>query len=158
MTEFKVGQPHLHFCFIPACSIDHEKLSKKKHHVKEMDSYFEKISANDVLTKRDFKTLHKDMQNYLIEQGVSGRVLFKSDSDGKSINLSVSQLKDITEKTGIIVTEILEENRNLKLQVQELQEKLKSYERSQALSSPWGSQAWGAQTQKGWNKEWEKEY
>lgn len=26
MTEFRLGQPHLHFCWIPACKIDHGKL------------------------------------------------------------------------------------------------------------------------------------
>ena len=51
------GQPHLHFCFIPAApDLKHEDFS-------------EKICANDVLNLNEFKHFHPDLQHYLTAEG-----------------------------------------------------------------------------------------
>lgn len=47
----EAGQPHLHFCFIPVA------IDKKKK--------IEKVSAKEVLTRRELQTIHKDMARYM---------------------------------------------------------------------------------------------
>ena len=47
----EAGQPHLHFCFIPVA------IDKKKG--------IEKVSAKEVLTRRELQTIHKDMARYM---------------------------------------------------------------------------------------------
>lgn len=47
----EAGQPHLHFCFIPVA------IDKKKG--------IEKVSAKEVLTRRELQTIHKDMAHYM---------------------------------------------------------------------------------------------
>ena len=130
--EFHVGQPHLHLTWIPATEIDHDVLSAKPHHCTGMDSFQDKISANDVITKRDLQTLHPDMQKYLDNHNVKGRVYVKPDGSGKNINLSVKQMKEITAKTGIVfdkpldqkMMEIISENEQIKLSDKQLQAKI----------------------------------
>lgn len=49
------GQPHLHFCFIPAAP--------------DLKHGGEKICANDVLSLNEFKHFHPDLQHYLHSEG-----------------------------------------------------------------------------------------
>ncbi len=106
--EKEIGREHLHFYFIPSCGIDKEKLMSKKNHVKAMENFSEKISCQDVITKRDLQTVHTDLQKYLDERHINGKVKVKPDGSGKSINLSVEQLKELTNKTGIVLDERLD--------------------------------------------------
>lgn len=130
--EFHVGQPHLHLTWIPATEIDHAALSAKPHHCTGMDSYQDKVSANDVLTKHDLQTLHPDMQKYLDNHNVKGRVYIKPDGSGKNFNLSVNQMKEITTKTGIIfdkpldqkMMDIISENEHIKISDKQLREQI----------------------------------
>ena len=101
---------HLHFNFIPAVKIDHEKLMAKKNHVKMMEFFDYKISAKELINKKDLSTLHQDLAAYLEANGVEGRVLMKSESEGRTINIPVAQLKEYTERTGRTVDrEVLKE-------------------------------------------------
>ncbi len=136
--EKEIGREHIHVSFIPACEIDHEKLMSKKNHVKDMEKYKEKISANDVLTKRDMRTVHKDFQKYLDNAGLKCKVVTKPEGSGKSINLSVEQLKEITEKTGITINkpitieefaEMVSHNREIEIVDRKLQEKVEKLEK-----------------------------
>lgn len=99
LDETKGLRGHLHFNWIPAVKIDHEKLMAKKNHVKMMEYYDYKISAKEVITKRDLATLHRDLQDYLSTNQVEGNVIVNPNS-GKTVNIPVAQLKEYTERTG----------------------------------------------------------
>ncbi len=139
--ESKLGSPHMHLDFMPICKIDHDKLMAKKNHCKAMENYQEKISANDVLTKRDLQTLHTDLQRYLDSNGIKGRVLVNPEGDGKTVNLSVAQLKEITKKTGIVIdkpmtieqfSKMLVEQQNIKIVDHKLEQKIQQLEKENA--------------------------
>lgn len=91
---------HLHFSWIPAVRINKDVLMSRKNHVKAMENYDYKISAKEVITKRDLKSLHQDMQKYLDEKGIEGRVVFKSEGSQRSINIPTQMLKEYTNRTG----------------------------------------------------------
>ena len=120
LTEFHLGQPHLHFCFIPACKIDHKKLMEKKNHVKAMENYKEKISANDVLTKQDLQSFHSDLQKYLTENGVSGNVS-SGITAAQGGNKTVKELKTHFEQVHTLVNNLSKENAFLKEKVSSLE-------------------------------------
>lgn len=54
------GQPHLHFCFIPA--------------VEDLKHGGEKICAHDLITRQELKRFHGDLQQYLDAQGLHAHV------------------------------------------------------------------------------------
>ena len=171
--NFKIGSDHLHFTFIPATKIDHAALAAKPHHCTGMDSFQDKISANDVITKRDLQTLHPDMQRYLEKNNVQGRVYIKPEGSGKNFNLSVKQMKEISAKTGIVfdkpldekLLDIISENEQIKLSEKQLQAKIAelkneveaSHEKIEELStektkSVSADHEWGANTET-WGKQ-----
>ena len=58
----------------------------------------------DQLTKRAvLRDMHPSLQKELEEKGIQGTVYSKKSSDGKTIGLSVKQLKEITDKYGITI-------------------------------------------------------
>ena len=59
-----LGRPHLHFNFIPVVK------DRNPKHVQE-----EKICANDLLTKLELQHFHTDLQKYLNEHGIAGKVI-----------------------------------------------------------------------------------
>lgn len=113
LTEFHLGQPHLHFCFIPVSKINHQELMKKKNHVKAMENYSEKISANDVLNKEDLLTFHPDLQKYLNEHGISGNVNSGITAE-QGGNKTVLELKAEFEQVRDFVENLEKENISLK--------------------------------------------
>lgn len=183
--EKEIGREHIHVSFIPACEIDHEKLIAKKNHVKAMEDYKEKISANDVITKRDIQTVHRDFQKYIDDAGLKCKVVTKLEGSGKSINLSVEQLKEITNKTGITIdkpitiddfVEMVTRNREieivdskLKAKVEELEkensalrEKVQSLEKQLEHQHTWQRSqeppsSWGHDRNNGWGASRETE-
>lgn len=76
-----------------------------KNYAKVSDYYDEKISANDVLNKIELKNFHYDLQKYLDEKGIEGKVV-----TGRTggVNFSVKELKEFTEKTGLRLDEVKE--------------------------------------------------
>lgn len=72
------GQPHLHFCFIPA-------VPDKKHGG-------EKICANDVITRRELRNFHSDLQRYLNEHNIDANVMTGITKE-QGGNKSVRELK-----------------------------------------------------------------
>ncbi len=54
------GQPHLHFCFIPTST-------DNKHGG-------EKICANDVLTRRELRNFHPELNRFLSEHGIDANI------------------------------------------------------------------------------------
>lgn len=63
--EFHIGRPHLHYLFTPTTEIDHDRENAKKWHDPRADIFDEKLCAADVLTKKDLKSFHHDLQDYL---------------------------------------------------------------------------------------------
>ena len=127
--ESTLGQPHLHFSFIPVVEIDKVRLMEKKNHIKEMEMYDYKVSAKEVCGKKDLATLHQDLQAYLDKRGVKGRVLKKSADSGKTINIPIEVLKDYSSRHGgkKIDADIL---RGLTLdRLEEMHVKAKEYEK-----------------------------
>jgi hypothetical protein len=88
-----VGQPHLHFCWIPTVKIDHEKLHKKKKYPKAMDNYTEKVSSNEVLTKKELQHFHTDFQNY-IDSCYLNCLVNNGSTKLQGRNYSVEELKE----------------------------------------------------------------
>lgn len=136
--ESKIGREHIHVSFIPSCKIDKVKLMSKKNHVKDMERYEEKISANDRLSNRDIKTLHSDFQKYIDGTGLKCKVVTKLEGSGKSINLSVEQLKELTKVTGITIDKpitmdefiaMVTQNRDITIYDSKLKERIESLER-----------------------------
>ena len=113
-----ISKNHLHLLFVPA-------VFDAKH--KDFDY---KLCADELTKKGRLKALHPDLQSYLIQKNITATVYSKSSGSEKKIALSVSQLKEITNATGITLKksltldqliEIIKENQILK-------EKIKSFE------------------------------
>lgn len=77
------GQPHLHFCFIPA-------VPDKKHGG-------EKICANDVLNRKELNDFHPALQKYLRENGIDAKVM-TGVTRAQGGNRTVRQMKREREK------------------------------------------------------------
>lgn len=73
----EAGQPHLHFCFIPVT------IDKKKG--------IEKVSAKEVLTRSELRSIHKDMSKVMTE--CYGRDIGILNGVTAGINRSVAELK-----------------------------------------------------------------
>lgn len=72
------SQPHLHLLFTPSIYD-----SKKK---------YEKLCANSVLTRKDLRTIHRDLQEYLEKHGVTGTV-YTGITAEQGGNIPVKRLK-----------------------------------------------------------------
>ncbi len=100
-TKLLVGQPHLHFCFIPVVKIDPDKINRKgsksgkrfSYH-EEMSYYDEKICAKEVLTRHELRTFHSDLAEYLKRNNIAGAVITGT-TKGKGY--TVEQLKEKTQ-------------------------------------------------------------
>lgn len=97
-TRLVVGQPHLHFCWIPVVKIDHSKTNRKgsksgkifSYH-ERMSNFSEKICAKEVLTKTELKKFHTDLDKYLKANGIEGEVI---NGATKGRGYTVEQLKE----------------------------------------------------------------
>lgn len=76
-----------------------------KNYAKMSDYYDEKIAANDVLNKLELRHFHGDLQKFLDDNGVEGRVLTGTTG---GVNFTVKELKDFTAKTGLRLDEVRE--------------------------------------------------
>ena len=74
------GQPHLHFCFIPV-------VEDKKH------EQGEKVCANDVLSRRELRNFHPDLQKYLDENGLEDARIMSGVTKRQGGNRTVTELK-----------------------------------------------------------------
>ena len=72
------GQPHLHYCFIPA-------VPDVKHGGK-------KICANDVINSKELRNFHPDLQRYLQERGIHADI-YTGITRAQGGNKSVRELK-----------------------------------------------------------------
>lgn len=98
--------PHMHFAFVPVT------IDKKKN--------IEKVSAKEVVTKRDLQSFHDDLQKHLDKAKIRCNVLNGATKEG---NRSIEELKrqsatdrlqEVTEKTSKIVSKAQEEVQSMK--------------------------------------------
>lgn len=116
-----ISKDHLHIIAVPA-------VPDTKH-----ADYEWKLSAHDLTSKGRLRQFHPGLQKACDDAGIQATVYQKKEGDGKTIGLTVKQLKEITNKTGIVIdksltveqlSEILQENRDIKLYDKELRRKL----------------------------------
>jgi len=160
IQEFHLGQPHLHCLFMPVTKINHDSLIKKKNHVKAMEQFSEKISAADVLNKRELQRFHPDLQRHLEKDGIFCNVNSGITRE-QGGNRLVAQYKRDFENP--YIQAILKENSRLKNRitslVQEkgvLEDRVRVLEKAvskEKISGEWGNpDGWGK------DKTWEKTY
>lgn len=121
-----ISKEHLHIVYVPAIP------AGEKH-----PDYEYRLNA-DALTKRAIlRDMHPSLQATLNEAGINATVYQKKSGDGKTIPLSVKQLKEITNKTGIVIkksltidelADILKVNQDIEIKDKELQRKLAFYQ------------------------------
>lgn len=91
-----ISKEHLHIAYVPAVP------AGEKH------PDFEYRLNADALTKRAIlRDMHPSLQAALDEAGIKGTVHQKKSGDGKAIPLTVKQLKEITNKTGVVIDHTL---------------------------------------------------
>lgn len=118
--KIDISKDHLHIIAVPA-------VPDTKH-----ADYEWKLSAHDLTSKGRLRQFHPGLQKACDDAGIQATV-YQKEGDGKTIGLTVKQLKEITNKTGIVIdksltveqlSEILQENRDIKLYDKELRRKL----------------------------------
>lgn len=85
-----ISKDHLHIMYVPA-------VPDEKH-----SGYQYKLCADQLTRKAKLKALHPGLQKHLDEAGIHATVFSKKGS-GQVIPLSVPQLKELTQKTGIVL-------------------------------------------------------
>lgn len=85
---------------------------KLNNYARMSDYYDEKVDCNSVLNPIELRNFHKDLQNYLTENGIEGKVI-----TGKTgTNFTVKELKEFTAKTGLHLDEVkdmMQDNKSL---------------------------------------------
>ena len=74
------GQPHMHYLFIPV-------VEDKKH--KDYDG---KVCADNLITKRELRNFHPDLQKHLNDEGIEAKV-YTGITKKQGGNISVRELK-----------------------------------------------------------------
>lgn len=91
-----ISKEHLHIAYVPAVP------AREKH------PDFEYRLNADALTKRAIlRDMHPSMQATLDKAGIKATVYQKKSGDGKAVPLTVKQLKEITNKTGVVIDHTL---------------------------------------------------
>lgn len=113
-----ISKPHLHVMAIPSV-----KTTKN-------GSYQYKLCADQLTRKAKLKKLAPDLNDRLEKKGIR---LPKKNGSGKAVSLSVAQLKEITDKSGIVLdhsiginelSHILDEHSNIRILDKKLEHKL----------------------------------
>lgn len=87
-----ISKDHLHIAYVPAVP------AGEKH------PNFEYRLNADALTKRAIlRDMHPSLQATLDKAGIKATVYQKKSGDGKAVPLTVKQLKEITNKTGVVI-------------------------------------------------------
>lgn len=93
------------------------------NYARTSELFDEKVDANTVMNPIELKHFHADLQQYLTDHGIEGKVI-----TGKTgTNFTVKELKDFTQKTGLRiddVKEMLQDGQSLLQAFVESQEKL----------------------------------
>lgn len=94
--KIDISKDHMHIAFVPAIP------AGKKH-----PDYKYRLNADALTRKSVLKNMHSSLQNTLDKKGIQATVYQKKSGKEKTIPLSVPQLKEITEKTGIVIDKTL---------------------------------------------------
>ena len=86
-----ISKDHLHVMYVPG-------VPDKKH-----DGFAYKLCADQLTKKACLKEFHPGLQKHLDQTGIHATVYRKKDTDGKPVALSVKQLKELTNLTGIVL-------------------------------------------------------
>lgn len=86
-----ISKDHLHVMYVPA-------VPDLKH-----DTFQYKLCADELTKKATLREFHPALQKRLDEKGIHATVYSKKNDGGKTIGLSVKQLKEITEKSGVTI-------------------------------------------------------
>ena len=137
-TGEMISKDHLHVMYVPG-------VPDTKH-----DGFDYKLCADELTKRAKLREFHPGLQAHLDSQGIKATVYSKKEGDGKTIGLSVKQLKEITEKTGLKIdksitvdqlAEILKVNRDITIYDKRLQVQLRDRdEKIAALSATVTSQ------------------
>ena len=131
-TGEMISKDHLHVMYVPG-------VPDTKH-----DGFDYKLCADELTKRAKFREFHPGLQAHLDSQGIKATVYSKKEGDGKTIGLSVKQLKEITEKTGLKIdksitvdqlAEILKVNRDITIYDKRLQAQLQNREEKIATLS-----------------------
>lgn len=131
-TGEMISKDHLHVMYVPG-------VPDTKH-----DGFDYKLCADELTKRAKFREFHPGLQAHLDSQGIKATVYSKKEGDGKTIGLSVKQLKEITEKTGLKIdksitvdqlAEILKVNRDITIYDKRLQAQLQDREEKIATLS-----------------------
>lgn len=124
-TGEMISKDHLHVIYVPG-------VLDKKH-----DGFDYKLCADELTKRAKLREFHPGLQAHLDSKGIQATVYSKKEGDGKTIGLSVKQLKEITAKTGIKIdksitvdqlAEIIKQNRDITIYDRSLRTKLKEHE------------------------------
>lgn len=131
-TGEMISKEHLHVMYVPG-------VPDAKH-----DGFDYKLCADELTKRAKLREFHPGLQSHLDSQGIKATVYSKKEGDGKTIGLSVKQLKEITEKTGLKIdksitvdqlAEILKVNRDITIYDKRLQAQLQEREEKIATLS-----------------------
>lgn len=131
-TGEMISKDHLHVMYVPG-------VPDTKH-----DGFDYKLCADELTKRARLREFHPGLQAHLDSQGIKATVYSKKEGDGKTIGLSVKQLKEITEKTGLKIdksitvdqlAEILKVNRDITIYDKRLQAQLQDREEKIAALS-----------------------
>ena len=131
-TGEMISKDHLHVMYVPG-------VPDTKH-----DGFDYKLCADELTKRAKLREFHPGLQSHLDSHGIKATVYSKKEGDGKTIGLSVKQLKEITEKTGLKIdksitvdqlAEILKVNRDVTIYDKRLQAQLQEREEKIATLS-----------------------
>lgn len=91
-----ISKEHLHLAYVPAIP------AGSKH-----PNYKYRLNADALTKKAILREMHPSLQTALDEAGIKATVFQKKNDDGKAVPLTVKQLKEITNKTGVVIDHTL---------------------------------------------------
>jgi hypothetical protein len=91
-----ISKEHLHIAYVPAVP------AGEKH-----PDFEYRLNADALTKKAILRDMHPSLQSTLDEAGIKATVYQKKSGDGKAVPLTVKQLKEITNKTGVVIDHTL---------------------------------------------------
>lgn len=125
-NKIDISKPHLHIIAVPA-------VPDKKH-----EDFEWKLSAHDLTSKSRLKMLHPGLQKACDDAGIHATVYQKKEGNSQVISLTAKQLKEITNKTGIVLqksitidelADLIKQHKDIQIKETRLQKKLDTYQK-----------------------------
>lgn len=110
------AKPHMHFAFVPV--------------LHDLEKGIDRLCAKKVVSRQDLKSFHNDLEAYMSRSlGHEVEILNEATKDGnKAImelkRLSHKELMDKMLEQDLAITSLLDENKELKRKVQDLEQEL----------------------------------